>query len=134
MSRPWGWAGPDEGVEEEGGLFAGVVFDGGEFFEDDAAFAFDFFFEAGGVLDHVEEEVEAAFGEFGGDFAVVDGHFAVGGGVDGAADGVDFEGDVAGGGAALGAFEADVFEEVGDAGGFVVFLRSGSRRGSRRRR
>ena len=75
-----------------------------------------------GARDHVGEDVDGLEGGGVGHLRVVDGDFAVGRGVVHAADGFDRFGDLARGRAAGCALKEHVFEEVGEAGLFVVFV------------
>ena len=112
----------------------GVVFVHLDLFEDDALFLGDVFGGEGGVEDEVGEEVEGGGDVFVEDLDVeADGFFA-GEGVEVAADGVDFAGELLGG-AGGGALEDHVLDEVGDAvdgRGFRRGSRSRSRRPWRR--
>lgn len=85
-----------------------------EFFEDDALFLFDVLGVEAGVEEHVGKDVESGGEVLVEDFGGVADEFAAGEGVELAAEGVDFTGDVFGA-AAGGAFEEHVFDEVADA-------------------
>ncbi len=105
----------------------GVVLVHLDLFEDDALFAGELVGGEGGVEDEVGEDVEGGGDVLVEDFDIeADGLFA-GEGVEVAADGVDFAGDLLGG-AGGGALEDHVLDEVGDA-----VDRGRSRRGSRSR-
>ena len=107
----------EELVDED----VGVVFVDFDFLEDDAALALDVGMGEGGVEDQVGEDVE------GDGDVVVEGldaeadSFLAGVGVEVAADGVHFTGDVLGGSGA-GAFEEHVLDEMGDAVGGGLFI------------
>jgi len=93
-----------------------------DFFEDDLAFFFDVFGIELGAKDEIGEDVERD-GEMGVENLGVEADLFLGGeSVEHAADGIHFAGDVFGG-AALGAFENHVLEEMGGAvfgGGFAA--------------
>jgi hypothetical protein len=92
----------------------GIIFVNFDFFEDDAAFAFDLSCSEGGIEDEVGEDVEGNGDVVGEGLHIeTDGLFA-GEGVEVAANGVHFAGDVLGS-ARSGALENHVFDEVGDS-------------------
>ncbi len=117
-----GVVGPEVLGEELVDEVVGIVFVHLDLFEDDALFLGDVFGGEGGVEDEVGEEVEGGGDVFVEDLEVeADGFFA-GEGVEVAADGVDFAGELLGG-ARGGALEDHVLDEVGDAvdgGGLVA--------------
>ena len=99
----------------------GVVFVHFDFFEDDAAFALDVGVGEGGVEDEVTEDVEGDGGVVGEGLDGETDGFLAGVGVEVAANGVHFAGDVLGG-AVAGALEEHVLDEVGDAVDRGVFI------------
>ena len=114
-----------------------------DFFNDDAAFAFDFFAVEEGVIKHVTDYINGSIHVVTGDFDVVAGVFFAGESIEFSADLVEFTGDGVGIRTLGGAFEEHVFKEVGqaallasfvfgtggdhgeDGGGFAAFNRGG---------
>ena len=121
-----GLVGPEGLVEEEVGHLAGVVGDHRQLFEDDLPLLLHLLGLEDGRAHHVGQHVQGE-GEVGRrHLAVVDRELAVGAAVEEAAHAVDGLGDLAGGGPLGAALEAEVLDEVGEAG-LLLALVAGAR-------
>lgn len=104
-----------------GGVLVEVVF-----FEDNAAFAFDFGGRESWVQEEVTEDVEGEFSFWSLDFDVIARVFFAGEGVEFAAYGVNGFSDAAGRRKFLAAFEEHVFKEVAEAALLRSFVAAAS--------